>query len=850
MYIRQCGAWNNQPHLKRACDGGLGGASTPVLSTISASGGFLSGGSASIAQTINPPPLDLALSKTLDSPNPTAPGSAVLYHLSVRNLSVPGGQSASGFQVLDTLPAELSVISAEGANWNCSGTSAISCSYSASLMPQEHTPDLIISTQSQATVSGNVVNSASLNASGDSNGANNFASAEVSFDIAALSLQKTGPATAFVGDTVEYQLTLSNSGNAPATNVSISDNLPAGLSFVSVSGPGCNSANPVSCSIANLAANASVSVTVRGRAESVGAIVNTANASSGALTATASATTVVSANVDVQIRKTGPSSVAPGGSLNYTLSVSNVGTSPATLVSVFDTLPPELEYVSVDAQGWACTGRAQIECSLSGALAAGASAVPITIATRIASGSSSPSIRNSASVSASGDRNSANDTDSVDTVVNVVVPASADLQLSLAPDTRSYSANGEPEVGFTGVLTNLGPDRAKNGRLLISGLPAGASLQRVQVGSVVCGLSGVCTVGDLAANATIAVHLRVRVDAASTPTLSLTLAASSETLDALPENNVVTVSVTRGAPLDCCDLALSAQLPARAELGAEFTVSATVRNFASQAATGVTLAAELNGASFVRANGVNCSVSGARLSCSLGSIAAVTASTVQLVFSGSELGDATLSLAVAANVVDPDPSNNRLELRVAIDAATATTITTIVNQLPDPVVQATAPAVAQICSGSSAMLLAQCGALAAASGSGNTQAAVEIARALLPEETLSQGASINQVSAVQFDNIDTRMSELRTGAEGFSADGLSLALGGKGFNLGMLRGLFDGKQADDEPTVGGSGELISRWGGFVNGSYTSGSQVSAAERQCALFTLKCGWLHGNRCRRQ
>ena len=445
----------------------------------------------------------------------------------------------------------------------------------------------------------------------------------------------------------------------------------------------------------------------------------------------------------------------------------------------------------------------------------------------MATGSTSPNIRNSASVSASGDRNSANDSDSVDTVVNIVVPASADLQLSLAPEARSYSANGEPEVGFSGVLTNLGPDSAKNVRLLISGLPAGASLQRFQVGSVVCGLSGACTIGDLAANATVIVQLRVRVAAASTPALSLTLAASSETLDALPENNAATASVSRGAPLDCCDLALNAQVPARAELGAEFTVSATVRNFASQAATGVTLAADLNGASFVQANGASCSISGARLSCSLGTIAAVTASTVQLVFTGSERGDATLSLAVAASMVDPDPANNSLELRVAIDAATATTITTIVNQLPDPVVQATAPAVAQICSGSSVTLLAQCGALAAASGSGNTQAAVEIARALLPEETLSQGASINQVTAVQFDNVDTRMSELRSGAEGFSADGLSLALGGKGFNLGMLRGLFDGKQADDEPTVGGSGELISRWGGFVNGSYTSGSQASA-----------------------
>jgi len=756
----------------------------------------------------------------------------VRFRLGVRNLSILGGQSASGFQVLDTLPADLSFISAEGANWSCSGTAVIACTYTASLAPQGQSTGLIISAQSQPSLSGVVVNSASLTANGDSNSANNSASAGVSFNIAALSLQKTGPASALVGETVAYQLTLTNIGNAPATNVSISDSLPTGLGFVSASGTGCNNANPVSCNIASLAANASVSVTVRARTESAGTIVNTANASSGLLTATASATTIIAANVDVQIRKTGPSSVNPGAGLNYTLSVSNVGASPAEQVRVLDSLPPELEFVSAAGQAWNCSGRVQIECSLSTALAAGVSAAPITIITRIASVTSSLTIRNTASVSASGDRNSSNDSDTASTTVNAIVPASADLRLSLATDASSYSATGQPELSFTGLLSNLGPDAAGNVRLLINGLPAGASVQSFQVGSINCGLIGPCMVGNFAANATAVVRLRVRVDAASTPIFSLTLGATAETLDAQPANNAVTVSVARSQPASCCDIALSAQVPARAELGTEFTVSATLRNLASQAVSGVTLAANLSGVNFVEANGASCSVSGARLSCGIAGLAGGASSTVQLVFSGSALGESKLDLEVTAIEVDPNPSNNRLELRVGIDAATATTITTIITQLPDPVLQATAPAVAQICSSGSATLQAQCGALAAASGSGDTQAAVQIARALLPEETLSQGASIVQVTAVQFDNIDARMSELRSGAEGFSANGLSMAFGGKGFNLGMVRTLLNGPQEqeepNDDPTVGGSGDLISPWGGFLNGSYTSGNQASSA----------------------
>ena len=801
---------------------------TPVLSTVSASGAFLTAASVSIAQTIVPPPLDLALSKTLDSASPTAPGSTAQFRLGVRNLSVLGGQSATGFQVLDTLPAGLSMISAQGTDWSCSGSTAIACTYSASLAPQQQTPALIIVAQSLASISGTVINSAILTATGDSNSANNSASAGVSFNIAALRLLKTGPASGFVGETLEYQLALSNTGNAPAANVSISDNLPTALTFVSVSGADCNNANPVSCNVASLAANASVNVTVRARAEITGTIINTANASSGLLTATASASTVVAANVDVEIRKAGPSSVDPGGSLNYTLSVSNVGASPATSVRVVDSLPPEVQFVSAQGQAWTCTGRAQIECSLSSALAAGVSAAPITIVTRHLSASSSPIIRNTASVSASGDRNSSNDSDSASTTVNVIVPAAADLQLSLAPDASSFPATGQADVSFTGLLSNLGPDAAGTVRLLINGLPAGASLQEFQVAGVNCGLSGVCVIGNFAANAAAAVRLRVRLDAANTPSLSLMLNVTSETADPRPANNSVTASVTRGAPLVCCDIALSAEVPARAELGAEFTVVATLRNFATQAASGVTLGANLSGMSFVSANGASCSVNGARLSCSVGNLAAGASSAIQLVFSGSARGDATLSLEVASSTTDPNPSNNSLELRIAIDAATATTITTIVNQLPDPIVQSTAPAVAQICTGGSATLLAQCGALAAASGAGNTQEALEIVRALLPEETLSQGASLDQVTAVQFDNIDTRMTELRGGAEGFSADGLALAFGGKGFNLGMLRTLLNGQQEEkEEPSVGGSGDLISPWGGFVNGSYTSGNQSTA-----------------------
>lgn len=64
------------------------------------------------------------------------------------------------------------------------------------------------------------------------------------------------------GDTVTYTLTATNVGNATATGVSIRDELPSGVTFVSAGAPCTQSAGVVTCNVGSLAAGASTSVTV------------------------------------------------------------------------------------------------------------------------------------------------------------------------------------------------------------------------------------------------------------------------------------------------------------------------------------------------------------------------------------------------------------------------------------------------------------------------------------------------------------------------------------------------------------------------------------------------------------
>lgn len=800
-------------------------ANTAVPATVTATGTFLTGGNGSIGQTILVTPLDLALSQQLDTPGPLTPGSDARFRVQVRNLTVPGGPAPSGFQVINSLSPGLTLAAAAGADWSCSGSTLVSCTYGVALPPGANTSDLVLTAASTASAVGLLGNNASLAVPADSNPANNQANVVVSYDQPNLQFSQTGPSSARIGETLQYQLVLRNVGTAASPAVLVEDVLPAELDLVGATGEGCAAGNPVRCQLASLPAGAVRTIVVNARARSAGTAVNSATASDGQRTLTASVSTVIAANdPDVSLRKSGAQRAQPGDTLDYVLGVENLGTTPARQVQVLDLLPAGLSLLSADGAGWTCSAAAPVQCSLAGELAPGASAAALNIRTRVSDDVPAGTLVNTATVSAPEDRNPSNDSSSAQTLIEIPI-ALADLGLSLTAQQPSYSADDELELSFVGQLRNQGPQVATGVRLAGSVDAVAASVVDLQVGAVRCTALASCVVGDLPAGAVQTIQLRLRVDTQSSPSVRVELTASAAESDPVPGDNTVSASSTRVSFGACCDLAGSISGPGMVQVGTDAELVVNVRNFGAQPAVGASLALAATRLRIGAVSGATCTLGDNTTSttCALPDVPVGTALSVRLTVRGTEAGQGLLRATVNSNSGDPDPANNSAELRIGVDAAPPEVITTVVGQSSDPIVQALAPAVGQVCSSGSASLQAQCQAVAAATG-GDAEAVI---RSLLPEEILSQGSSVDQLAQVQFDNVNSRMVELRSGEQGFSADGLALGSNGRLLSFGQLRSLFHAAQdSEDEeaPQIGASGELISRWGGFVNGSITRGSQ--------------------------
>ena len=103
---------------------------------------------------------------------------------------------------------------------------------------------------------GNVTDSAHVGAAtGDPNPANNDASFTSGTGAQAdLALAKTAsPEPVIAGDLVHYALTVTNRGPSAAAAVTLTDPLPADVSFVSASNPACTGGATVTCALGTVA---------------------------------------------------------------------------------------------------------------------------------------------------------------------------------------------------------------------------------------------------------------------------------------------------------------------------------------------------------------------------------------------------------------------------------------------------------------------------------------------------------------------------------------------------------------------------------------------------------------------
>jgi uncharacterized repeat protein (TIGR01451 family) len=163
------------------------------------------------------------------------------------------------------------------------------------------------------------------------------------------------------GEMLIYTLTYTNSGDANAMNVIISDPLPAKTTFVSASPECTHLAGIVTCSVGTvLALGGTGSVTITVMLDSVFPygttnVINSATVQSNeVLTPVPSnqVTTAVNAVPSLSLVKAVDKAVAsPGELLTYTLTYTNSGNADATGVSIQDLLPARTTFVSVSVGG-------------------------------------------------------------------------------------------------------------------------------------------------------------------------------------------------------------------------------------------------------------------------------------------------------------------------------------------------------------------------------------------------------------------------------------------------------------------------------------------------------------------
>jgi uncharacterized repeat protein (TIGR01451 family) len=382
-------------------------------------------------------------------------------------------------------------------------------------------------------------------------------------------------ATVTTGQTVEYQIRVTNTGTVPAQNVVITDSTPSGANRTGSTSVSLSSTGDIASGVtlaSPLAPNQSVTITFQATITATGptTITNTATArANNASQVSDTAQVIISQpqpnnttlSIVKQVRNvtqnTGLSdfvSARNNDVMQYQIQVTNTGSVPANNVVITDTNPGGLstftnQSVSVGSSGTITSG-----ISLSQSLAVGQS-ITITYqatVTRTTAGT----ITNTATASAS---NAPTVSDTAQ--VNVVDAQRATLSLQKTVRNSSsgnftfgktVDANNGETVEFRLAVSNIGSVSAQ--QLVVSDvIPSGLSFQSGSVtsdrGTVNDNLnsSNGVTLGDLAAGNTVTIFFRATVNQNFNGTITNIARARANNADEVTSNALVNVfSISNG----------------------------------------------------------------------------------------------------------------------------------------------------------------------------------------------------------------------------------------------------------------------------------------------------------------
>lgn len=392
---------------------------------------------------------------------------------------------------------------------------------------------------------------------------------------------------AFAGTQVRYRLAVTNHGPSDAVApITVTDTLPAGLSFAGALSPAwdctagevTDAGQDVTCvllgsedDLDGLAAGASAPELLLlvqidpayGDGEATNAAVvssPTTEPEDDPNPNDDAATLTVAPLVDLSIVKSHTGPVRIGDELTFDLVVANAGPSTATAVTVTDTLPAGLEFVSAAGEGWSVAGAAPgpggttvVELVLDGGLEPGVVAPTLSITTLVHPEAYAEIANTASVVSAEMDADDANNA----ATDPVTVPAQASLVVT-------KEAVGAFQVGQRGTyritLTNEGPTPDPGPITITDELPAGLTFAGTSYEQYeVNGRTVVWTVDGVDVGETVEIDLFVNVGRAAFPSVENTVTVDSPTEQvgaaALADADEVTVAAAEGLPWTGAELA-------------------------------------------------------------------------------------------------------------------------------------------------------------------------------------------------------------------------------------------------------------------------------------------------------
>ncbi|MCY6958953.1 DUF6923 family protein [Clostridium brassicae] len=508
--------------------------------------------------------------------------------------------------------------------------------------------------------------------------------------VADISVVKTvNPDPVVAGNQAIYTITVSNAGPSDATNVILTDVIPACILNPEFSIDGGLTWNPwVSpYNIGTIVAGGTVTVLIRGTVDPscTGTITNTATVSSDVLDPdptnnTSTIVTQIDTSADLSITKTvNPDPVVAGEQATYTITVNNAGPSDALNVTLTDVIPACILNPEFSLDG-GLTWNPWVSPYVIGTMAAGAT---VTILIR---GTVDPSCTGTITNTARVDSTTPDpDPTNNETTIVTQIDTSADLSITKTVDPDPVVAG--QLATYTITACNAGPSDALD-VILTDAIPACILNPEYSLdgGIIWAAWTGSVNLGTIPAGQCVTVLIRGTVDPSCTGTITNTARVDSTTPDPDPTNNETTI-VT---PIDTlADLSITKTVdPDPVVAGEEATYTITACNAGPSDAQNVILTDVVPACLLNPEYSLDGGITWAAWtgSVNLGTIPAGQCVTVLIrgTVDPSCTGAITNTARVDSTTPDPDPTNNETTIVTPIDTSADLSITKTVN--PDPVV--------------------------------------------------------------------------------------------------------------------------------------------------------------------